>query len=253
MSRAAATGVTPRKATLLYEDRSAPLARILASMNQRSDDFFAEMLTKGWGAAFEGTGSPAAGVRVERAYARTWGVGHTGMVVADGSGLSYADLETSIVMSDCSSLRRAAPSGRSTTAHSPSPAKAARYGRASTHGRPGQPARQDGHPRRGKQPLGYVTAANGHLLAFAILMNGDPFDLGVAQQSRTKSAWLWLARALTRTAEGRHVAGRASAESFVVGRRSAARVRVGSFGAGQAVETCPVLPTELAVKGLASA
>ena len=56
VSRAAATGVTPREATLLYEDRSTPLVRILASMNQRSDDFFAEMLTKGLGIAFEGKG-----------------------------------------------------------------------------------------------------------------------------------------------------------------------------------------------------
>jgi D-alanyl-D-alanine carboxypeptidase/D-alanyl-D-alanine-endopeptidase (penicillin-binding protein 4) len=31
---------------------------------------------------------------------------------------------------------------------------------------------------------GYVTAANGHLLVFSILMNGDPFDLAAAQRAQ---------------------------------------------------------------------
>ena len=185
VSRAAATGVTPRKATLLYEDRSAPLARILASMNQRSDDFFAEMLTKGLGAAFEGKGSTAAGVRVERAYARTSGVGHTGMVVADGSGLSYADRETSV---DLVRLLTAEARSAEWPVFYRSLAVAGESGTLSTRMRhtaaQGNLRAKTGTLDVASSLSGYVTAANGHLLAFAILMNGDPFDLEAAQHEQ---------------------------------------------------------------------
>ena len=185
VSRAAATGVTPREATLLYEDRSTPLARILASMNQRSDDFFAEMLTKGLGAAFEGKGSTVAGVRVERAYARTSGIGHTGIVVADGSGLSYADRETSADL-----VRLLVDEARSAAwpVFYRSLAVAGESGTLSARMRH-TPAQGDLHAKTGTLDVasslsGCVTAANRHLLFFAILMNGDPFDLAAAQHTQ---------------------------------------------------------------------
>jgi D-alanyl-D-alanine carboxypeptidase/D-alanyl-D-alanine-endopeptidase (penicillin-binding protein 4) len=187
VSRAAATGVTPRRATLLYEDSSAPLAQIIASMNQRSDDFFAEMLTKGLGAAFGGRGSTAAGTRVERAYARTSGVGLTGIVVADGSGLSYADRET------------AADLVRLLVAEARGPQWPVFYRSLAVAGESGTLARRmrhtaaqgDLHAKTGTLDVasglsGYVTAANGHLLVFAILVNGDPFDLAAAQQAQNE-------------------------------------------------------------------
>jgi D-alanyl-D-alanine carboxypeptidase/D-alanyl-D-alanine-endopeptidase (penicillin-binding protein 4) len=185
VSGAAATGVTPRAATLLYEDHSVPLARILASMNQRSDDFFAEMLTKGLGAAFEGKGSTAAGVRVERAYARTLGIGLKGVVVADGSGLSYTDRETS---ADLVRLLVAEACGAEWPVFHRSLAVAGESGTLSARMR-NTAAQGNLHAKTGTLDVasslsGYVTAANGHLLVFAILMNGDPFDLAAAQRTQ---------------------------------------------------------------------
>ena len=185
VSRAPAAGVTPRAATLLYEDRSAPLARILASMNERSDDFFAEMLTKGLGAAFADKGSTAAGVGIERAYARTQGIASRGVVVADGSGLSYADRETS---ADLVRLLVVEAHGVDWPAFYRSLAVAGKSGTLAARMRH-TPAGGNLHAKTGTLDVasslsGYVTAANGHLLVFAILMNGDPFDLAAAQHTQ---------------------------------------------------------------------
>ncbi len=185
VSGAAATGVTPQGATLLYEDRSAPLARILASMDQRSDDFFAEMLTKGLGAAFGGKGSTIAGARVERAWARSSGMGLTGVVVADGSGLSYADRETGADLVRLLVVEARGPQWpvfyRSLAVAGESGTLASRMRHTGAQG--------NLHAKTGTLDVasglsGYVTAANGHLLVFAILMNGDPFDLAAAQQAQ---------------------------------------------------------------------
>ena len=185
VSGAASTGITPPKATLLYEDRSAPLSVILASMNRRSDDFFAEMITKGLGAAFAGSGSTAAGVRLERAYVRAEGIDPDGLVVADGSGLSYADRETSADL-----VRLLA-----TEAHSSQ--WPIFYGSLAVAGESGTladrmrdtPAQGDLHAKTGTLEVasclsGYVTAANGHLLAFSVLINSDSLDLAAAWQAQ---------------------------------------------------------------------
>ena len=51
------------------------------------------------------------------------------------------------------------------------------------------PAQGDLHAKTGTLDVasslsGCVTAANRHLLVFAILMNGDPFDLAAAQHTQ---------------------------------------------------------------------
>ena len=51
-----------------YTELSAPLSRILAAMNKPSDNFYAEELTKGLGAAFGGGGTTARGNKVESAF-----------------------------------------------------------------------------------------------------------------------------------------------------------------------------------------
>ncbi len=91
VSRQATVGVTPATAALSYTERSAPLSRLLAAMNKPSDNFFAEMLTKGLGASFGGAGTTAGGVKVERAFLVSQGIGAKTFHLADGSGLSYDD------------------------------------------------------------------------------------------------------------------------------------------------------------------
>ena len=96
VSRPAGIGVAPASAKLSYVERSAPLSRILAAMNKPSDNFFAEMLTKGLGASFGGGGTTAAGVKVERAFLISLGISGTTFRLTDGSGLSYYDRLTAL-------------------------------------------------------------------------------------------------------------------------------------------------------------
>jgi D-alanyl-D-alanine carboxypeptidase/D-alanyl-D-alanine-endopeptidase (penicillin-binding protein 4) len=143
------------------------------------------MLTKGLGAAFAGKGSTAAGVMVERAYARMSGIGHAGIVVTDGSGLSYADRETS---ADLVRLLVAETRSAEWPVFYRSLAVAGESGTLSARMRH-TPAQGNLHAKTGTLDVasslsGCVTAANGHLLVFSILMNGDPFDLAAAQHTQ---------------------------------------------------------------------
>ncbi len=80
---------TPAKAKLSYTEYSAPLSRILAAMNKPSDNFYAEELTKGLGAAFGGGGTTARGNKVESAFLVSQGIPAGHFRLYDGSGLSY--------------------------------------------------------------------------------------------------------------------------------------------------------------------
>src|SRR5699024_938020 len=82
-ARVAPTGMTP-----LAEWTSPPMATIVRWMNQPSDNFIAETLIKGLGAAFGGLGSTEAGSAVVRSTVRRFGVSPA---VVDGSGLSRSN------------------------------------------------------------------------------------------------------------------------------------------------------------------
>lgn len=86
-----ALGTVPSHATLLHTELSAPLWRVLRAMNKASDNFIAEMLTKGLGMDFGGGGTTAAGVRVERSVLAQLGVDLDEVRLRDGSGLHYGD------------------------------------------------------------------------------------------------------------------------------------------------------------------
>lgn len=68
---------------------SLPMAQLAAITNQPSDNFYAEMLVKGLGAAFGKAGSTPAGIAVMKSTLSGIGVRATAMV--DGSGLSRSD------------------------------------------------------------------------------------------------------------------------------------------------------------------
>lgn len=68
--------------------RSAEISALIAATNQPSDNFLAEMLAKGLGARFRGTGTTAAGVGMIRGFARSHGAG---LGAQNGSGLSVKD------------------------------------------------------------------------------------------------------------------------------------------------------------------
>lgn len=86
------TGVTPAHARLLAAVDSPPVSALIALTNTWSDDFFAEMLLKNLGADFGGAGSTAAGARVvRRELATRFAIRPR---FNDGSGLSRYDRTT---------------------------------------------------------------------------------------------------------------------------------------------------------------
>jgi D-alanyl-D-alanine carboxypeptidase/D-alanyl-D-alanine-endopeptidase (penicillin-binding protein 4) len=170
---AAARGVVPAGATRLGSVSSAALQALLARMNKQSDDFYAEELLKGLGASFGGTGSTAAGAGV--AVRSLAGLGVTsGFRIRDGSGLSYQDkLSAHAIIKLLGAMSRRPDF----TAYWSSLSIAGKDGTLSARMR-GTRAAGNVHGKTGTLAAasclsGYVTSANGHLLAFAILMNGS--------------------------------------------------------------------------------
>jgi serine-type D-Ala-D-Ala carboxypeptidase/endopeptidase (penicillin-binding protein 4) len=161
-------GTTPGTAQQLALVRSPAMSRLVALTNGPSDDFFAETLLKDLGAQFGAGGTTAAGADVVRSeIAQSFGL-HPRL--NDGSGLSRYDRTTP---SEVISLL--------TQQHE----NAAFTGSLAVAGESGTLVDEMQHTVaqgrcRGKTGtlhdvsnlVGYCTAANGHTLAFAILMNG---------------------------------------------------------------------------------
>src|SRR6185437_16857806 len=87
----AGVGRAPATATVLATSESATLRNVIAVMDRDSDNFRAEMLLKDLGAEAGTGGTSAAGAAVVRRVLAEAGVPLTGVVIADGSGLSLLD------------------------------------------------------------------------------------------------------------------------------------------------------------------
>jgi D-alanyl-D-alanine carboxypeptidase/D-alanyl-D-alanine-endopeptidase (penicillin-binding protein 4) len=87
----AIVGTAPIGATTIWSKRSRPLTPIIRRMMFDSDNHIAEQLLRAVGAKQSGMGSLANGLAAERDYLRHVGVGQSGLVLADASGLSTAD------------------------------------------------------------------------------------------------------------------------------------------------------------------
>ncbi len=83
------TGIVPAGARLLYRHDSRPLGALVRDMNKNSNNFMAEMLVKTLGAQFvEVPGTTASGLSMVRTWLLGLGLDLTGVILADGSGLS---------------------------------------------------------------------------------------------------------------------------------------------------------------------
>jgi D-alanyl-D-alanine carboxypeptidase/D-alanyl-D-alanine-endopeptidase (penicillin-binding protein 4) len=91
---AVGVGRAPADATQLGEVTSATLGNVLAVMDRDSDNFRAEMLLKELGAESGTGGTTAAGASVVRRVLAEARIPLTGVVIADGSGLSLLDRTT---------------------------------------------------------------------------------------------------------------------------------------------------------------
>ena len=170
-------GVVPDAARLLKQQFSAPLGTLLKRMDKNSDNFFAEIITKGFGKQELDSGSTQAGVEVSRRTLDAIGIDPATYVLVDGSGLSYQNRLTA------AGLSRVVGAARQRSDSSVLYDALAIAGVDGTlAGRMRHTAAQDNaRAKTGTLSIstcltGYVTSANHHDLGYAILMGGDPVD-----------------------------------------------------------------------------
>ncbi len=165
------TAATPSAAQSLAIVHSPRMATLIRLTNAPSDNFFAEMLLKGIGASFGGSGSTAAGAGVvRRQMASSFGI-HPRL--NDGSGLSRRDGTSPrqvvtllrMMASDSAFTNSLAVAGVSGTMRYEDQGTAAA----------GNCRGKTGSLHDVANMVGYCTAKDGHQLAFAFLMNSvDP-------------------------------------------------------------------------------
>ena len=170
-------GEVPAGARLLKQQFSAPLGRLLERMGKDSDNFFAEMVTKGLGKDVVGEGSTQAGLEVFRATLATIGVPPDSYRLYDGSGLSYRNRLTA---ADLGRVLGAARQRPDAGVFHDALAVAGEDGTLEDRMR-GTAAQGNAHAKTGTLNVavclsGYVTSANGHAAGYAMLMNGGSVD-----------------------------------------------------------------------------
>jgi D-alanyl-D-alanine carboxypeptidase/D-alanyl-D-alanine-endopeptidase (penicillin-binding protein 4) len=188
------TGRRPATARLVARELSPPLTRLVHNMDQVSDNFFAEVLTKDLAVHGGRAGTTANGIRAIRDAAADLGAPLRGARFYDGSGLSLGDR-----LSAANVLRmlRRAGSQRWGWYYQHALPLAGVSGTLRDRMRSG-PAHGNVLAKTGTLPdasalSGYVTAANGHRLAFAILMNHKRMNLTIAHRIQDRIAQLLAA------------------------------------------------------------
>jgi len=162
------TGRTPAGARQLAVVQSPSIAKLIQLTNTPSDNYFAEMLLKGLGARFGGTGTTAAGAAVVRAeLASKFGIDPR---LDDGSGLSRLDSTSPIqvvtvlrqMQSDPAFVDFLAVGGETGTLQDEMRGTIAR----------GNCRGKTGTLHDVANLAGYCQARDGHTLVFAFLANG---------------------------------------------------------------------------------
>jgi D-alanyl-D-alanine carboxypeptidase/D-alanyl-D-alanine-endopeptidase (penicillin-binding protein 4) len=173
-------GVAPSGADRLATAASPTMATLVKLTNTPSDNFFAEMLLKDIGARFGGAGSSAAGAAVVRSTLSTQFGIHPRLV--DGSGLSRYDRTTTrqvvTVLQDMANdddfFNSLAVAGETGTLEFEMNHTAAQ----------GRCRGKTGTLHDVSNLVGYCRARDGHLLAFAFLMNSINPDYAHPIQNR---------------------------------------------------------------------
>jgi D-alanyl-D-alanine carboxypeptidase/D-alanyl-D-alanine-endopeptidase (penicillin-binding protein 4) len=177
-------GATPASAQTLTSAGSPRIGTLIALTNTPSDNFFAEMLAKGLGARFGSGGTTAAGAAVIRAQvAESFGI-HPQL--NDGSGLSRYDRTTPAqvvtllgdMQSDRTFTSSLAVAGESGTLE---------HELRGTYAQ-GRCRGKTGTLHDASNVVGYCRAQDGHLLAYAFLLNGVYPDYAHPIQDRMELA-----------------------------------------------------------------
>ena len=178
-------GQVPAGALLIQRQSSAPLRVLLKRQNKESDNLFAETLLKGLGKDFQDLGSTDAGVLVSGATLGTMDIAADAYVIQDGSGLSYGDRLTPYAIVRLLGAMYQRPdfgvfydslaiAGKDGTLESRMRESAAA----------GNARAKTGTLNVATSLSGYVRSANDHLVAFSILVTGDPVDVERANKAQ---------------------------------------------------------------------
>jgi serine-type D-Ala-D-Ala carboxypeptidase/endopeptidase (penicillin-binding protein 4) len=174
---------------ILGQVRSKPMARILDYMNATSDNFTAEVLTKGVGAYGTGSGSTPAGTRRAEQLMRERGVLTASDDFIDGSGLSHSNRVSAATLVGVLKDAQANPQwGRVLINSMPQGGEGTLIRRLK-----GPAVRYRVHAKTGyingvASLAGTVTSPSGVPYAFAFLMNTS--DIGGAQRTMDRAVTL---------------------------------------------------------------
>jgi D-alanyl-D-alanine carboxypeptidase/D-alanyl-D-alanine-endopeptidase (penicillin-binding protein 4) len=152
---------------------SPPLARVVETINQRSQNWHAEMVLKTLGREVAREGSWPAGLRVERETLAALGVDSTAFILRDASGLAAENLVTPRAVVDLLAVARERPWGEAFVASLPLAAGQSgslRRRFANTVGA-GRVRAKTGFIENVYALAGYLTTLEGHELAFSVIVN----------------------------------------------------------------------------------
>jgi D-alanyl-D-alanine carboxypeptidase/D-alanyl-D-alanine-endopeptidase (penicillin-binding protein 4) len=194
------TGTAPADATELAAVQSQPLPAVMAEMLTNSDNNSAELMLKEIGLAASGSGTREAGIAAVNATLARWGIDTTGLVVADGSGLSLDNRITCRTM--LSVLQHAGfdgPVGQGLAIGGETGTLADAFGDTTVAGRirgktgtlNNVPYDQD--PPAVKALSGYLPVDGGGAIEYTLLLNGGI----ITDQSEYRPIWDELVGALT--------------------------------------------------------
>ncbi|MBK9178192.1 MAG: D-alanyl-D-alanine carboxypeptidase/D-alanyl-D-alanine-endopeptidase [Acidimicrobiales bacterium] len=170
----ARSGQAPAGAATVASIPSAPLREVVGEMLAESDNGTAELLLKEIGRVGAGSASTAAGVQVTAAALGARGLPLSGSVPVDGSGLDRGNLVTCSLLDGI--LRAAGPSsdlGQGLAVAGQRGTLGARFRGTAAEGRL---LGKTGSIREVSSLSGFVTAAAGHTLTFALVVNGPEAD-----------------------------------------------------------------------------
>ncbi len=190
------TGTHPASARRLAAEPSPTIHRLVFEMDQVSDNFYAETLTKDLAVAAGQRGSTRAGTSITHRYVHNLGVDLAGARIWDGSGLSKGDRISARQLLGV--LRRAANEPYGWFYRHALPL-AGVSGTLTDRMRSG-PAFRNALAKTGtlngaSALSGFVTARNGHHLAFSIVMNRHDIDIPAAHRLQDRIVQLLAASA----------------------------------------------------------
>jgi D-alanyl-D-alanine carboxypeptidase/D-alanyl-D-alanine-endopeptidase (penicillin-binding protein 4) len=193
------SGAAPAGAAVLAGIDSAPLPAVVAEMLANSDNNTAELIVKELGLADSTPGNREAGLAVMLDQLDAWGVESTGLVFADGSGLSPDNRATCAALIEV--LRRhdldspigrglpiAGETGTLDEAFAESPVAGRLRGKTGTLNNP--PFNED--PPAVKALAGYLPVEGGGEVEYVLILNGPT----ISDQSEYRAVWDRLATTL---------------------------------------------------------